>query len=104
EAGLKPQEHQLLIAIEAASGLPSITSEYLGERMGMRRLSLDPYLRNLIRRGLAEVWPEAGEKGMRLTEKGRALADALAVQQGDYLATNAPALQHALQPFLGRKA
>ena len=100
EAGLKPQEHQLLIAIGAADDRESISTEYLSERMGMRRLSMDPYLRSLIAKGYVQVWPEAGAKGIALTESGRRLLEDLVAKQNQYLQVHSFTLSEGLKPFL----
>jgi DNA-binding MarR family transcriptional regulator len=100
EAGLKPQEHQLLIAIQGADAQPIITSDYLAERMQMRRLSMDPYLRSLILKRHVEVWPEAGEKGIRLTESGQKVLAKLSELHSSYLRGHAESLIGLLRPFL----
>jgi len=98
--GLRPQQHQALLAIEGYPGRPEITVGELAERLQIRHHSAVGLVDRLV--SLDLVRRRQGEEDRRvvyvgLTSKGRSLLERLSVAHREELKTVAPAVSALLR-------
>ncbi len=104
EAGLEPQQHQLLLAIK---GMPTDRASTIGdlaERLQLKHNSANELVRRAEQRGL--VATERGEDDRRqvlvsLTEEGEAALHDLSLAHLEELRSEARALVEGLEQLLG---
>ena len=84
EAGLHPQQHQLLLQVAGAPESIAVTIAYAAERLGLRHNSTVELVDRSEREGLLARFADADDKRraiLRITRKGRHL---LAKLSGDH--------------------
>jgi DNA-binding MarR family transcriptional regulator len=102
-AGLEPAQHQLLLAVKAHAGQPTVGE--LAERMQLRHHSVVGLIDRLAEGGLVRRNRAEGDRrrvSVRLTPKGEAVLRKLSVEHRAELASAGSALSAALQPILAR--
>lgn len=103
EAGLEPQQHQLLLAIEGMPADRLTTIGDLAERLQLKHNSTDELVRRAEQRGL--VATERGEDDRRqviasLTAAGRGALEELSRAHLEQLRTEAPGLMEGLEHLM----
>jgi len=100
--GLRPQQHQALLAIEGYPGREQITVGELAERLQIRHHSAVGLVDRLVSLGLVER--RHGEEDRRVvyvtvTSQGRSLLERLSVAHREELKNVAPAVYAVLRQF-----
>jgi DNA-binding MarR family transcriptional regulator len=100
EAGLQPQQHQLLLQVAGAQETAPVTIGYVAERMALKHNSAVELVDRSEREGLLERTADARDRRcalLRLTRKGRRMLERLADAHARELHEMAPRLIGALE-------
>ena len=100
EAGLQPQQHQLLLQVAGAPEATVVTIAYAAERLGLKHNSAVELVNRSEREGLLARTADAGDKRraiLRLTRKGKQVMGRLAGDHARELNELAPWLAQALK-------
>ena len=100
EAGLQPQQHQLLLQVAGAPENTSVTIAYAAERLGLKHNSAVELVNRSEREGLLARTVDAADKRraiLRLTRKGKLLLGRLAGDHARELNELAPGLARTLK-------
>ena len=100
DAGLQPQQHQLLLQIAGARDGAAVTIAYAAERLGLKHNSTVELVDRSEREGLLTRTADPSDKRRAILEmsgKGRSLLDRLASEHADELKDRAPRLIEALE-------
>jgi DNA-binding MarR family transcriptional regulator len=99
EAGLHPQQHQLLLQVAGAPEAASVTIAYAAERLGLKHNSAVELVDRSEREGLLKRAVDAGDRRraiLQLTRKGKQVMRQLAGDHARELNEMAPRLAQAL--------
>jgi DNA-binding MarR family transcriptional regulator len=100
EAGLQPQQHQLLLQVAGAPEQTAVTIAYAAERLGLKHNSVVELTDRSEREGLLKrtVDPEDRRRAiLQLSHKGRQLLRRLSSEHARELLELAPQLMRALK-------
>lgn len=100
EAGLQPQQHQLLLLVAGAPENTPVTISYAAERLGLKHNSTVELVDRSEREGLLERMADVDDKRraiLRVTRKGRQVLGRLAGDHAKELNELAPRLTKALK-------
>ena len=100
EAGLQPQQHQLLLQIAGAPQATAVTIAYAASRLGLKHNSTVELVDRSEREDLIERTADKDDKRraiLRLTRKGRQVLHKLSGDHARELNDMAPRLVRALQ-------
>ncbi|MGA3372042.1 MAG: MarR family transcriptional regulator [Terracidiphilus sp.] len=100
EAGLHPQQHQLLLQVAGASLRTKVTIAYAAERLGLKHNSAVELVDRSEREGLLARKQDADDRRralLQLTRKGRRVLNTLAADHARELSEQAPRLARALR-------
>ncbi len=100
EAGLHPQQHQLLLQVAGASPRTKVTIAYAAERLGLKHNSAVELVDRSEREGLLTRKQDADDRRralLQLTRKGRRMLNTLAANHARELSEQAPRLARALR-------
>jgi len=100
EAGLQPQQHQLLLQIAGARDGEAVTIAYAAERLGLKHNSTVELVDRSEREGLLTRTADPSDKRRAILEmstKGHRLLDRLATDHANELKERAPLLIQALE-------
>lgn len=100
EAGLHPQQHQLLLQVAGAAEDTAVTIAYVAERLGLKHNSTVELADRSEREGLLARTTDAADKRraiLQLTRKGKLILDRLAGDHARELNELAPRLAKALK-------
>jgi DNA-binding MarR family transcriptional regulator len=100
EAGLHPQQHQLLLQVAGAPEDTAVTIAYAAERLGLRHNSTVELVDRSAREGLLTRMIDAGDRRraiLHLTPKGRQVLSRLSAEHARELNELAPRLEQALK-------
>jgi DNA-binding MarR family transcriptional regulator len=100
EAGLQPQQHQLLLQVAGAPEVTVATIAYAAERLGLKHNSAVELVNRSEREGLLARTADLGDKRraiLRLTRKGKQVMGRLAGDHARELNELAPWLAQALE-------
>jgi len=100
EAGLHPQQHQLLLQVAGARSGVAVTIAYAAERLGLKHNSTVELVDRSEREGLLTraADPDDRRRAMlAMTSKGRRLLDRLSSDHAKELQERAPRLIQALE-------
>ena len=100
EAGLQPQQHQLLLQVAGAPENTVVTIAYAAERLGLKHNSTVELVDRSEREGLVERKADIDDKRraiLRITRKGRSVLGRLAGDHAKELNELAPRLTRALK-------
>jgi DNA-binding MarR family transcriptional regulator len=100
DAGLQPQQHQLLLQVAGAPKGTSVTIAYAAERLGLKHNSAVELVNRSAREGLLARTADAGDRRraiLRLTRKGNQVMAKLAGDHARELNELAPRLAQALE-------
>jgi DNA-binding MarR family transcriptional regulator len=106
EAGLQPQQHQLLLAVKGAPAGQDVTVAYLAERLQIKHHSVVGLIDRLVRRGAAARHRDPADRRrafVDLTTKGEALLHHLSLFHEQEIRSQAPALLSAMTSIVGRR-
>jgi DNA-binding MarR family transcriptional regulator len=99
EAGLHPQQHQLLLQIAGAPVKEDVTIGYLAERLGLRHNTLVELSDRCEQAGLVTRRQAGADRRrvlLEVTTKGRKMLEALSIEHARELNERAPQLVRAL--------
>jgi DNA-binding MarR family transcriptional regulator len=102
-SGLEPAQHQLLLAVKAYDGQPTVGE--LAERLQVRHHSVVGLIDRLAGGGMVRRSHAKGDRrlvSIRLTRKSEAVLRKLSVEHRTELASAGSAMAAALQPILAR--
>ena len=100
QAGLHPQQHQLLLQVAGAPENTAVTIAYAAERLGLRHNSTVELVDRSAREGLLTRVADTGDRRraiLHLTAKGRQLLSRLSDEHARELNELAPRLERALK-------
>jgi DNA-binding MarR family transcriptional regulator len=100
EAGLQPQQHQLLLQVAGAPENMAVTIAYAAERLGLKHNSAVELVDRSEREGLLERTADVNDKRraiLRVTRKGKLVLGRLAGSHAEELNELAPRLTGALK-------
>jgi DNA-binding MarR family transcriptional regulator len=100
EAGLQPQQHQLLLQVAGAPEHTAVTISYAAERLALKHNSTVELVDRSEREGLLERRADVDDKRraiLRVTRKGRLVLGRLAGDHAKELNELAPRLTKALK-------
>ena len=100
EAGLQPQQHQLLLQVAGAEGSKAVTIGYAAERLGLKHNSTVELVDRSEREGLLSRTIDEHDKRRAIlcvTRKGRRVLTRLSRDHARELNELAPRLAHALE-------
>jgi DNA-binding MarR family transcriptional regulator len=100
EAGLQPQQHQLLLQIAGAADFSVVTIAYAAERLGLKHNSTVELVDRSEREGLLTRVADSEDKRcmiLKLTAKGKRLLERLSNDHAKELKDRAPRLIEALE-------
>jgi DNA-binding MarR family transcriptional regulator len=100
DAGLQPQQHQLLLQVAGAPDDIAVTISYAAERLGLRHNSTVELVDRSEREGLLERRADVDDKRraiLRVTRKGKQILSQLAGDHAKELNELAPRLTKALK-------
>jgi DNA-binding MarR family transcriptional regulator len=100
QAGLQPQQHQLLLQVAGAPEGATVTIAYAAERLELKHNSAVELVDRSEREGLLERTSDAADRRraiLRVTLKGRRILGQLADDHARELKELAPRLVHALE-------
>jgi len=106
EAGLQPQQHQLLLQVAGAPESTVVTIAYAAERLGLKHNSAVELVNRSQRQGLLARTADACDRRLailQLTRKGKQVMGRLAGDHARELNEMAPRLAQALE-HLGMQA
>jgi len=97
EAGLQPQQHQLLLQVAGAPENKTVTIAYAAERLGLKHNSTVELVDRSEREGLLVRTADVDDRRraiLRVTRKGKRILDLLAGDHARELIELAPRLAH----------
>ena len=100
EAGLQPQQHQLLLQVAGAPEDTAVTIAYAAERLGLRHNSTVELVDRSAREGLLTRIADPDDRRraiLRLTTRGRQVLSRLSDEHARELNELAPRLERALK-------
>jgi len=100
EAGLQPQQHQLLLQVAGAAGATQVTIAYVAGRLALKHNSAVELVDRSEREGLLERTADAKDRRcalLRLTRKGRKMLERLSEAHAQELHEMGPRLIAALE-------
>jgi DNA-binding MarR family transcriptional regulator len=100
DAGLHPQQHQLLLQVAGAPEAAAVTIAFAAERLGLKHNSTVELVDRSEREGLLTRTADPNDKRraiLELTGKGRRLLERLASDHAKELQEGAPRLIEALE-------
>jgi DNA-binding MarR family transcriptional regulator len=100
DAGLQPQQHQLLLQVAGAPENAAVTIAYAAERLGLKHNSAVELVDRSEREGLLERTADVNDKRraiLRVTRKGKLVLGRLAGSHAKELNELAPRLTRALK-------
>jgi DNA-binding MarR family transcriptional regulator len=100
DAGLQPQQHQLLLQVAGARNGATISIAYAAERLGLKHNSTVELVDRSEREGLLARTEDPNDKRraiLEMSNKGRMLLDRLASDHAKELKERAPRLIEALE-------
>jgi DNA-binding MarR family transcriptional regulator len=100
EAGLQPQQHQLLLQVAGAPEGVAVTIAFAAERLSLRHHSVVELVNRSEREGLLVRSVDAGDRRraiLRVTPKGERILDQLVDDHARELKEHAPRLAKALK-------
>jgi DNA-binding MarR family transcriptional regulator len=100
DAGLQPQQHQLLLQVAGAPPMIAVTIAYAAERLELKHNSAVELVDRSEREGLLERTVDANDKRraiLCITRKGRRILERLSDEHARELNDLAPRLIHALE-------
>lgn len=100
EAGLQPQQHQLLLQVAGAPEEANVTIAYAAERLGLRHNSAVELVDRSVREGLLERAEDPTDRRraiLRVTRKGHRVLAKLSGEHARELIEAAPRLVRTLQ-------
>ena len=100
EAGLQPQQHQLLLQVAGAPENMAVTIAYAAERLGLKHNSAVELVDRSEREGLLERTADVNDKRraiLRVTRKGKLVLGRLAGSHAEELNELGPRLTGALK-------
>jgi DNA-binding MarR family transcriptional regulator len=100
DAGLQPQQHQLLLQVAGAPGSTAVTIAYAAARLGLKHNSAVELVDRSEREGLLARTADADDKRraiLRVTHKGKEVLARLASNHARELNEMAPRLIEALE-------
>lgn len=100
EAGLQPQQHQLLLQVAGAPETATVTIAYAAERLGLKHNSAVELVNRSEREGLLMRTEDAHDRRraiLRVTRKGREVLNRLSGDHARELTEMAPRLGIALE-------
>lgn len=100
DAGLQPQQHQLLLQVAGAREAAAVTIAFAAERLGLKHNSTVELVDRSEREGLLTRTADPSDRRraiLELTGKGRRLLDRLASDHAKELKEGAPRLIEALE-------
>jgi DNA-binding MarR family transcriptional regulator len=100
EAGLQPQQHQLLLQVAGAPEDTAVTIAYAAERLGLRHNSTVELVDRSAREGLLTRITDADDRRraiLHLTSRGRQVLSRLSDEHARELNELAPRLERALK-------
>lgn len=103
EAGLQPQQHQLLLQVAGAGEDVPVSIAYAAKRLGLKHNSVVELVDRSEREGLLERTADAEDKRraiLRVTRKGRQVLDRLAGDHARELNELAPRLTQVLKQIM----
>ena len=107
EAGIHPQQHQLMLQVAGAASGATVTVAYVAERLGLRHNSSVELVDRSVSEGLVVRQEDPADRRraiVRLTRKGELLLDRLAGDHARELTVMAPRLIENLQRVRGHAA
>jgi DNA-binding MarR family transcriptional regulator len=99
EAGLHPQQHQLLLQVAGAAAGTAVTIAYAAERLGLKHNSTVELVNRSEREGLLERKEDTTDRrraNLRLTRRGERVLKGLSAEHARELGEQAPRLALAL--------
>jgi DNA-binding MarR family transcriptional regulator len=99
-AGLHPQQHQLLLQVAGAPGGTAVTIAYAAERLGLRHNSAVELVDRSVREGLLTRRNDPGDKRralLHITHRGRQVLGRLSDEHARELNELAPRLERSLK-------
>ena len=105
DAGLQPQQHQLLLQVAGARAGTAVTIAYAAERLGLKHNSAVELVDRSEREGLLERTVDAEDRRraiLRVTRRGRQLLARLSRDHARELKDLAPRLAQALEQIRGQ--
>jgi DNA-binding MarR family transcriptional regulator len=103
DAGVEPQQHQLLLALKGQRGSGPSTIGVVAERLQIRHHSAVELVGRSVKSGLVRRLPSARdgrEVTLGITARGQRLLAKLSLSHRDELRSAAPALVRALQAII----
>jgi DNA-binding MarR family transcriptional regulator len=100
EAGMHPQQHQLLLQVAGAPEGTAVTIAYAAERLGLRHNSTVELVDRSAREGLLTRRTDPDDKRraiLHITQKGRQVLERLSDEHACELNELAPRLERALK-------
>ena len=100
QAGLQPQQHQLLLQVAGAPPATAVTIAYAADRLGLKHNSVVELVDRSEREGLLERTVDQEDRRraiLRVTRKGRQLLARLTDDHARELTERAPRLASALK-------
>ena len=100
DAGLHPQQHQLLLQVAGAPETATVTIAYAAERLGLKHNSAVELVDRSEREGLLTRTEDATDRRraiLRVTRKGNQVLDRLAGEHARELTVAAPRLMRTLE-------
>ena len=100
EAGIQPQQHQLLLQVAGASESEAVTIAYVAERLGLKHNSTVELVNRSESEGLLKRTADPDDRRraiLRVTRKSRQLLSRLAGSHARELNEMAPRLEKALK-------
>jgi DNA-binding MarR family transcriptional regulator len=100
EAGLQPQQHQLLLQVAGAPDGTAVTIAYAAERLGLKHNSTVELVNRSEREGLLSRVEDTGDRRrviLRVTRKGNQVLGKLSNEHARELNELAPRLAEALK-------
>jgi len=100
EAGLQPQQHQLLLQVAGAPAATAVTIAFAAERLGLKHNSTVELVDRSVREGLLTRTVDPSDKRraiLKVTRQGYRILARLSAGHARELNVLAPRLIHALQ-------
>jgi len=100
DAGLQPQQHQLLLQVAGASDEATVTIAYAAERLGLKHNSAVELVDRCVREDLLERTEDPADRRraiLRLTRKSQRILARLSGEHARELIEAAPRLTRTLQ-------
>lgn len=100
DAGLQPQQHQLLLQVAGAAEGTAVTITYVAQRLGLKHNSAVELVDRLEREELLTRTPDTDDRRraiLKVTHKGRRILGKLSSDHARELTVMAPRLMQALE-------